>query len=129
MDFFFFQIPAKLVFLLVVYLSCSLTISFFVVTQDLLSKIYSMLFPLQQEELLNYEEEQFSNFTMFHSALHNDCRTLYSHLSSSTLTYSTSDCQKGFFVLLSGVVAAVTADLTSTTVFCQACFEYSDKNK
>lgn len=54
--FFFFHIPVKLVFLLAANLSCSLTIFFFVVViQDFLSKVYSMLFPFQEEELLNYK--------------------------------------------------------------------------
>lgn len=46
---FLFKIPAKLGFLLAVYLSCRTA----TVAQDLLSKIYSMLFPVQLEELLN----------------------------------------------------------------------------
>lgn len=51
---FFFQIPAKLVYLLGMCLSCSSIIPFFVVTQGLLLKMYYILFPHLQEELLNY---------------------------------------------------------------------------
>lgn len=84
MDIFFLRIPAKLVFLLAAYLSCSLTISFFVVSQDLLSKIYSMLFPFLQKELLNYQSS--SAISLFHSALHNDCYMLCVMCSSPALT-------------------------------------------
>lgn len=58
--FFFFQILAKLGFQLSMCLSCSLTISFFALAQDLLSKIYWYLWYLFAHlhvELLSYWEE------------------------------------------------------------------------